>query len=212
MVDIPAKTCPKCVTSHKHKEKLMTEVREKTCIKCGQTKPSAEFKRRLSLAQSRAVLRNPNITTNYIADSKLCKACQPKRKPPRKLTAKEIRTRMTNKDMHYITGELLLEKKREGINQGRSRVMREHWQKRKDKPLVLLKRHLQDQLNRFGNRHFASKHLQDATKEQNRWNYQEAKRIMKDLLEQAYAGVEIPQDVQIASLIPPLPTKEKQNG
>jgi hypothetical protein len=37
---------------------------------------------------------------------------------------------------------------------------------------------------------------------------------MKDLLEQAYVGVEIPQDVQIASLIPPLtqPTKEKQNG
>jgi hypothetical protein len=59
------------------------------------------------------VLRNPNITTNYIADSKLCKDCQPKRKPPRKLTAKEIRTRITNKDIHYITGETLLKKKRE---------------------------------------------------------------------------------------------------
>jgi len=184
----------------------------KTCTKCKQTKPSTEFKRRLSLAQSRAVLRNPNITTNYIADSKLCKACQPKRKPPRKLTAKEIRTRLTNKDMHHITGERLLEKKREQIVQGRSRVMRQYWEGKKNEPIAKLKRHLQDQLNRYGNRHFASKNLQDATRLQNAHNYAEAKRIMQDLLEQAKNGVEIPHDVQIASLIAPLteaqPTKE----
>jgi hypothetical protein len=186
----------------------MTEVREKRCIKCGETKPTSQFKRRLSIAQSRAVLRNPNVTTNYIADSKLCKDCQPKRKPPRKLTVKEIRTRLTNKDIHYITGELLLQKKREQIIQGRSRVMKETWQKRKAEPHKKLKRHLQDQLNRFGNRHFASKNLQDATRLQNAHNYEQAKRIMKDLLEQAQAGVEIPHDVQIASLIPPQPTKE----
>jgi hypothetical protein len=178
-------------------------MKTKTCTKCKQTKPSAQFKRKLSLAQSRAVLHNPNITTNYISTSKLCKACQPKRKPPHKLTVKEIRTRLTNKDIHHITGELLLEKKRESIIQGRSKVMKETWQKRKAKPYELLKRHLQDQLNRFGNRHFASKNLQDATKEQNAHNYAEAKRIMKDLLEQAKNGVNIPHDVQIASLIQP---------
>lgn len=187
-------------------------VREKTCIKCGQTKPSAQFKRRLSLAQSRAVLHNPNITTNYMADSKLCKACQPKRKPPRKLTAKEIRTRITNKDMHFITGELLLEKKREEVNQGRSRVMREYWQDKKSEPNKKLRRHLQQQVAKYGNRYRASKNLQDATRLQNSWNYQEAKRIMQDLLEQAEAGIAVPQDVQIASLIKPLPTKEKHNG
>jgi hypothetical protein len=192
------------------KEKLMT-VRQKTCTKCKQTKPSAQFKRRLSLAQTRAVLKNPNITTNYMADSKLCKACQPKRKPPRKLTAKEIRTRITNKDMHYVTGELLLEKKREGVNQGRSRVMREYWQGKKAEPLNLLKKNLQDQLKRIRNRHYASKNLQKVTQEQNRWNYMEAKRIMKDLLEQARSGREISPETQIASLIKPQP-KEKQNG
>jgi hypothetical protein len=183
-------------------------VREKQCIKCGATKPTSQFKRRLSLAQSRAVLHNPNITTHYMADSKLCKDCQPKRKPPRKLTVKEIRTRLTNKDMHHITGELLLQKKRESIVQGRSRVMKEYWQDKKSEPYKKLKRHLQDQLNRFGNRHFASKNLQNATKEQNSWNYQEAKRIMADLLDRASNGETIPHDVQIASLIPPLPTKE----
>ena len=179
-------------------------VREKQCIKCGATKPSKEFKRRLSLAQSRAMLRNPNITTNYIADSKLCKDCQPKRKPPRKLSVKEIRTRLTNKDMHHITGELLLQKKRESIIQGRSRVMKETWQKRKAEPHKKLKRHLQDQLNRFGNRHFASKNLQDATRLQNAHNYEQAKLIMADLLDRASNGETIPHDVQIASLISPL--------
>jgi hypothetical protein len=154
-------------------------------------------------------LRNPNATTNYITISKLCKDCQPKRKPPRKLTAKEIRTRITNKDMHHITGERLLEKKREEVIQGRSKVMRQYWETKKNEPIAKLKRHLQDQLNRFGNRHFASKNLQDATRLQNAHNYAEAKRIMKDLLEQAKNGVNIPHDVQIASLIKPLPTKEK---
>jgi hypothetical protein len=208
MVDIPEKICPKWEKFSQTQEKVMTEVREKQCIKCGATKPSAQFKRRLSLAQSRAVLRNPNITTNYIADSKMCKDCQPKRKPPRKLTVKEIRTRITNKDMHYVTGELLLEKKREGVNQGRSRVMRQYWETKKNQPIAKLKRHLQDQFNRIRNRHYASKNLQDATKEQNRWNYEEAKRIMQDLLEQAKNGVNVPHDVQIASLTKPLPTKE----
>jgi hypothetical protein len=130
----------------------------------------------------------------------LCKACQPKRKPPRKLTAKEIRTRLSNKDMHHITGERLLEKKREEVIRGRSKVMRVYWETKKNEPIAKLKRHLQDQLNRIRNRHYASKNLQDATKEQNRWNYMEAKRIMQDLLEQANDGVNIPHDVQIASL------------
>jgi hypothetical protein len=203
MVDIPAKTCPKWEKFSQTKEKVMTEVREKQCIKCKQFKPTNQFKRRLSLAQSRAVLRNPNITTNYMADSKMCKDCQPKRKPPRKLTVKEIRTRLSNKDMHHITGELLLEKKREQIIQGRSRVMKQYWEDKKNEPNKKLKRHLQDQLNRFGNRHFASKNLQDATRLQNAHNYAEAKRIMQDLLEQAKNGVNIPHDVQIASLIKP---------
>jgi len=138
----------------------------------------------------------------------MCKDCQPKRKPPRKLTAKEIRTRISNKDMHHITGERLLEKKREEVIQGRSKVMRQYWETKKNEPIAKLKRNLQDQVNRIGNRHFASKNLQDATKEQNSWNYMEARRIMKDLLEQAQGGREISPNIQIASLIKPLPTKE----
>jgi hypothetical protein len=105
--------------------------------------------------------------------------------------------------MPKILGEMKLEQIRQAIPKTRSRIMKETWQKRKALPYKQLKRHLQDQLNRFGNRHFASTHLQDATKEQNSWNYIEAKRIMKDLLEQAESGREISPDIQIASLIKP---------
>lgn len=178
-------------------------VREKQCTKCGETKPSNQFKRRLSIAQSRAVLRNPNINTNYMADSKLCKACQPKRKPPRELTIKEIRTRISNKDMHYITGETLLEKKRQSIRQGRSRVMRTAWEKRKNEPYTQLKKSLQQQVAKYANRFRASKHLQNATLLQNTYNYEQAKIIKQDLLEQAQAGVAIPPTIQIATLIKP---------
>lgn len=191
------------LSTHPRRTTIITSTKTKTCIKCGVTKPSKGFKRRLSLAQSRAVLHNPSITTNYITTSKLCKACQPKRKPPRKLSNKEIRTRITNKDMHHITGETLLEKKKQQTIQGRSRVMRQYWETKKNEPIALLKRNLQDQVNRLGNKHFASKNLQDATKEQNRWNYMEAKRIMQDLLEQAKNGREISPNTQLASLIKP---------
>jgi hypothetical protein len=105
--------------------------------------------------------------------------------------------------MNSVMGEMKLQQLRENIPKMRSKIMKETWQKRKALPYKQLKRNLQDQLNRFGNRHFASKHLQDATQEQNSWNYEQAKIIMKDLLEQAESGREISPDIQIASLIKP---------
>jgi hypothetical protein len=90
--------------------------------------------------------------------------------------------------------------------------MRQYWEGKKNEPVAKLKRHLQDQLNRYGNRHFASKNLQDATKEQNAHNYAEAKRIMRYLLDRAQSGHYVDPTIQIASLIAPLteaqPTKE----
>lgn len=174
----------------------------KQCSSCKQTKPKKEFLKRLTLAQTRAFLKQPDASTRYTTTSKNCKACQAKLKRKNKpLTAKEIRTRITSGDMPKIMGEMKLNQIREAIPKTRSRIMKEHWQDKKAEPYRKLKRHLQDQINRFGNRHFASKNLQDATREQNRWNYEQAKIIMRDLLEQAQAGREISPDIQIASLI-----------
>jgi hypothetical protein len=180
-------------------------VREKQCIKCGATKPNKEFKRRLSLAQTRAVLKNPNATTNYMADSKLCKDCQPKRKPPRLLTDKEIRNRITDGDLRRGLGEAILAQRKQSLPQKRARAMRVYWQKVKNEPINQLKKHLAQQVAKFASRHRGAKYLQDATRLQNAHNYAEAKRIMRDLLEQAKNGVNIPHDVQIHTLFKPQP-------
>ncbi len=178
------------------------------CANCGESKPKKEFLKRLTLAQTRALLKQPSATTRFTTTSKHCKTCREKKRSRKPLTAKQIRSKITTGDMPRLLGEMKLQQIREAIPKTRSKVMKETWQKRKAKPYETLKRNLQDQLNRFGNRHFASKNLQDATKEQNSWNYMEARRIMKDLLEQAMSGTFVPNDVQIASLIKPLPTKE----
>lgn len=185
-------------------------VREKQCIKCGETKPTSQFKRRLSLAQSRAVLRNPNITTNYMADSKLCKQCQPKPKPPRLLTDKQIRNRITNGDMRTALGEAILAKRKEVLPQRRSRVMKERWQKVKAEPIRQLKAHISQQVAKFAARHRGAKYLRDATKEQNRWNYEEAKRVKDELFRRIDRGEQIDPSININTLLKPKPKGEAQ--
>jgi hypothetical protein len=182
---------------------IITSTKTKTCVKCGQTKPLAEFNRRLNLAQTRALLKQPSATTRFTTTSKNCKTCREKKRSRKPLTAKQIRSKITTGDMPRLLGEMKLQQIREAIPKTRSKVMKETWQKRKAKPHVLLKRHLQDQVNRIGNRHFASKNLHEVTRLQNAHDYQEALRIMRDLLEQAQNGREISPNIQIASLIKP---------
>jgi hypothetical protein len=179
---------------------ITTTPKTKTCTKCKQTKPTTQFRRRLSLAQSRAVLRNPNITTNYMADSKLCKACQPKRKPPRLLTAKQIRNRITDGDIRTVLGEAILAKRKESLPRRRAKAMREHWQKVKTEPVEQTKKNIAQQVAKFSKRLNASRYLQDATKEQNRWNYMEAKRIRNLLVDKLKNGEKIPADIDIQSM------------
>ena len=182
------------------------------CANCGESKPKKEFLKRLTLAQTRALLKQPSATTRFTTTSKHCKTCREKKRSRKPLTAKQIRSKITTGDMPRLLGEMKLQQIREAIPKTRSKVMKETWQKRKAKPYETLKRHLQDQVNRIGNRHFASKNLHEVTRLQNAHDYQEARRIMKDLLEQAQSGREISPNIQIASLIKPLPTKEKQHG
>ena len=189
----------------------MTEVREKQCSKCKQIKPSKEFKRRLSLAQTRAVLRNPNATTNYIADSTMCKSCQPKLKPPRLLTNKEIRNRITDGDLRRGLGEAILAKRKETLPKRRSKVMKERWQKVKNEPIKQLKAHIQKQVAKFASRHRGAKYLQDATRLQNAHNYAEAKRIKSYLLDRAMSGHYVDPSIDIQTLFKPQPTKGKHN-
>ena len=88
--------------------------------------------------------------------------------------------------------------------------MKQYWETKKNEPIAKLKRHLQDQLNRFGNRHFASKHLQDATKEQNRWNYMEAKRVRDELVRRIDNGDHIDPNIDIQTMFRPKPAHMRE--
>ena len=185
--------------------------RTKLCVTCNEVKPTAQFKRRLSLAQTRAFLRQPNATTRYWTDSKRCKECQLQHKRHRPLTIKEIRTKITSGDMHHVVGEEKIKRMRQAIPKRRSKVMKEYWQKKKLGWQDELKTNLQKQVTAYANRYYAYKNklsdydsptpLQHATLDQHSYNYMEAKRVRQELLNKVRDGEEVDQAVKINELI-----------
>lgn len=102
-------------------------VREKQCTKCGKTKPIKEFKRKLTLAQSRALLKRPTLRTPHETISALCKACR-----PIKLTAKKIQNLVYDGDIHEVTGAYLKVKLAEQLKTRQSLGMKKLWKDRRD--------------------------------------------------------------------------------
>lgn len=188
---------------------LPTTVISLLCSSCGETKPKKEFHRILTLAQSRAMLRNPNLKTRHTLYSKLCRSCRSQRKRRTPLSIKEIRSKITSGDMHATLGEALIKDKREAIPQKRSKVMKEYWQKKRTGWVEILKANLQAQVTTYANRYYSYKNQMPenptprhhAMLEQHSYNYAEAKRIRQDLLEQAKAGREFSPDINIATQI-----------
>jgi hypothetical protein len=181
----------------------------KTCASCGENKPTKDFRRRLTIAQSRAVLNNPKINRPYIATSKNCAECrlQTKRRTP--LSIQEIKNRLATGDIHQQIGENLIKQKQEAMPRRRSKVMKEYWQKKKLGWVDTLKTNLQTQVTAYANRYYSYQNQMPeqttdrhhAMLEQHRHNYAEAKRIRQDLLEQARGGTLVPLDTKIVELI-----------
>ena len=125
-----------------------------TCKKCGETKPRAEFKRRMT-AEEYSIVLNRRVESGTTVISSLCKPCQPKRKPLKKLTLKQLRNKVTNKRLNAYVGEQLIKEKRESINKTRSRIMKERWQKEKGKERQALLDRLNKEVKRAGGRYHA---------------------------------------------------------
>ena len=181
----------------------------KLCATCNETKPLKEFKRRLSLAQTRAFLRQPNATTRYWTSSKRCKDCQLGLKRHRPLTIKEIRSKITSGDMNKTVGEEKIKLMRQAIPKRRAKVMKEYWQKKKLGWQDELKANIQAQVTTYANRYYSYKNnmpeqatpQQHALLDQHSYNYAEAKRIRQDLMTKAKAGEVVAVDVKINELI-----------
>lgn len=193
-------------------------VKQKQCTRCNETKPINEFKRRLTIAQSRAMLRNPKINKAYVTTSKRCKACQAELKRHTPLSTKEIRSKITTGDIHKTIGEAMLEERRKAIPETRSRVMKEYWEKKKTAWVKPLKENLQKQVATYRNRYYSYRNAlekqikdgkdttqaQHAMLVQHGWNHQEAKRVRNFLMDRAQSGHFVDPTTKIQTLIKPM--------
>jgi len=199
----------KSVNTQLGENSLPTSVITLLCKTCGETKPKKDFHRVLTLAQSKALLRKPNLTTRHTLYSSLCKDCRNQRKRRTPLSIKEIRNKISSGDMNPTIGEALIAEKREALPKKRAKVMKEYWQKKRTLWQDELKTNLQKQVTAYASRYYSYKNqmpedatpLQHALLDQHSYNYAEAKRIRQDLLEQAKDGREISPSIKINELI-----------
>ena len=194
---------------HQRSSPIVGNFPTKTCTACNETKPKKEFHRVLTLAQSRAVLKRPEMQTRHTLYSTLCRDCRTQRKRRTPLSIKEIHNKITTGDIHQVIGENLIKQKREAIPRKRSKVMKEYWEKKRTLWQDELKANLQTQVTRYASRYYSYKNnmpedatpAQHALLDQHKYNYNESKRVRQELLEQVKAGEVVAVDVKINELI-----------
>jgi hypothetical protein len=199
----------KSVNTHLGENSLPITVITLLCKTCGETKPKKEFHRVLTLAQSKALLKKPNLTTRHTLYSSLCRDCRNQRKRRTPLSIKEIRNKISSGDMNPTIGEALITEKREALPRKRSKVMKEYWEKKRLGWVDILKANLQTQVTTYAQRYYSYKNnmpeqatpQQHAMLEQHSYNYKEAQRVRKDLMGRVAKGEEIAVDVKINELI-----------
>jgi hypothetical protein len=181
----------------------------RTCKTCGETKPKKEFHRVLTLAQSRALLKKPEMQTRHTLFSSLCRDCRTQRKRRAPLSIKEIHNKITTGDMNPTIGKALIAEKKEALPRKRSKIMKEYWQKKRTLWQDELKANLQKQVTTYANRYYSYQNnmpedatpAQHALLDQHKYNYAEAKRIRQDLMNRVQAGEVVEPAVQINELI-----------
>ena len=82
----------------------------RTCKSCGETKPLAEFRYKLTRAQMKAQGYAGNVLVT--AEGKLCKYCRPRKKPRSKLTRKELVTKASSGDLHPFVAQSIIAKRK----------------------------------------------------------------------------------------------------
>lgn len=103
------------------------------CTKCRTIKPAAEFKRRLSRAQSLA--RGYQASVRLEIDSSLCKACQPRRKPLAERSINEVRNLVATGEMREAVALDYIKKRKEQLSFDRRNAMEKYWLSVRVKPL-----------------------------------------------------------------------------
>lgn len=97
----------------------------KKCAKCGIEKPLPQFNRRLTRAQMQA--RGMKGEVLLTISSKNCKACQPKRKPPRKQSPRQLHNMVTSGDLSEMRAKHILEERHAKARQLMSKARYDAW-------------------------------------------------------------------------------------
>jgi hypothetical protein len=82
----------------------------KLCKKCGESKPLADFKRKLTRAQ--ALSRGYKGEHLVTIESSMCKPCQPRKRKLSELNAKELQNKVTHNEISVLDKRLILEERK----------------------------------------------------------------------------------------------------
>jgi hypothetical protein len=99
----------------------------KNCTKCGESHDIAQFRYLATLAQTKKWGKAGNVRMEV--ESKYCKNCRPKRKPPSQLSAKEIHNRVQSGDMSEYTAKMLRAKLARDERNKQAMAARKRWEK-----------------------------------------------------------------------------------
>ena len=102
------------------------------CAKCGQIKPTSEFKRKLTKAQSRARGYAGNVALEI--ESSLCKSCQPRAKDVQHLTRQELHNRVSAGDLNPSVAKALIEKRKREASAAMRAAAKRAWDNARTEP------------------------------------------------------------------------------
>lgn len=95
------------------------------CTRCAQEKPSSEFKRRLTREQSKA--KGYSGARRVEVETTLCRACQHKRTPFKRMSKKALTNAVTAGDLSQLMMNLILQEREENRKPNAARKTKERW-------------------------------------------------------------------------------------